>query len=138
MTTDQMNGIINDICNFLIAIFGISITLFTVLYSFILNKKEELRVISNLIKNDKASTLDYQKELFCKASIKIWKSINTHFIILTCVSFLSYITFYVLKTLIQKSFVFESIVTLAFLIIIYISYLLSRTIIGYLKNTQNI
>lgn len=50
-----MNAIINDISTFSLSIFSIGMTVFTVIYSFISNKKEYLNEVSSTIIFGKAS-----------------------------------------------------------------------------------
>ena len=49
-----MNTLINDISSFNLAIFGIGVTIFKVIYSFITNKKEYMNEITDIIISGKA------------------------------------------------------------------------------------
>lgn len=86
-----MDSIIKDICNFQLSIFGISITLFTVLYSFILNKREELRSYNEQIKTGTANPIITQKYNFAKSYIKKVKEVNRHLKRLVIISLLCYL-----------------------------------------------
>jgi len=67
-----------DLWNFHLVLIGVSLSIFTLLYSFILNKRDELRVISEQIKSgDKNPTL-VQKERFAIKYIYRLKKINTN------------------------------------------------------------
>lgn len=81
-----MDSIIKDICNFELSVFGISITLFTVLYSFILNKRDELRSYSEQIKTGTANPIITQKYNFAKSYIKRVKEVNRHLKCLVIIS----------------------------------------------------
>jgi hypothetical protein len=70
-----------------IAIFGIAFTLFTLFFSFIFNKREELRNISNTIKEGKGVLETKKKEKFAVIHIQKLKSLNNHIIILLSLSF---------------------------------------------------
>ena len=48
---DILNNLLSDIGNFSLVVFGFTATLFTVIYSFIINKRENLKEISDKIKN---------------------------------------------------------------------------------------
>lgn len=50
-----LNNILGDIGNFSLVIFGFTATLFTVIYSFTINKRENLKEISDKIKNGEAN-----------------------------------------------------------------------------------
>jgi hypothetical protein len=136
MTTEQ-STIINDICNFLLVIFGVSVTLFTVLYSFIFTKNEELKIINEQLKLGKDLISMTQRKTFCIMYISIWKVINYHLIILTCLTFLSYLTIYVINK-IGKLDIFKMTIVYAVLIVAYISYLLYKIIRGYLGQIPKI
>lgn len=86
-----MDSIIKDICNFQLSIFGISITLFTVLYSFILNKRDELRSYNEQIKTGTANPIITQKYNFAKSYIKKVKEVNRHLKRLVIISLLCYL-----------------------------------------------
>ena len=57
-------NILNDFLNLFLVIFGIAITLFTVIYSFIINKKDELNKVLESINNGITSPLIDQKRYF--------------------------------------------------------------------------
>jgi hypothetical protein len=78
MATTTINDILSDLWNFYLVLIGISLSIFTLLYSFILNKRDELKTISEQIKNgDKSPTL-LQKERFAIKYIFHLKKINTN------------------------------------------------------------
>lgn len=85
----KINSLLNDIWNFQLVIFGLSVTLFTLLYSFIIVKREELKNISNQIKSSQSQPLTFQKESFAKNYIIKLKKINQKLLILTATSFLT-------------------------------------------------
>jgi hypothetical protein len=84
----KINEVLNDVWNFQLILFGLAVTLFTVLYSFIITKRDELRNISDLIKNGDQSALTLQKENFAKNYILRLKKINNHLVILISVTFI--------------------------------------------------
>lgn len=89
MMTDinRINILLNDIWNFQLIIFGLAVTLFTVLYSFIIAKRDELREISELLKSGDQTIIIKPKEIFAKIYILKLKKINDHLFILIIVSF---------------------------------------------------
>ena len=94
---EQMLSIFNDICNFQLVIFGIGITLFTVLYSFILNKRDDLRGYSELIKFGKADPLTLQKNELAKSYINRFKKVNNHLINIVIIALLIYVASWIVK-----------------------------------------
>ncbi len=59
---DFLENILTDISNFSLVIFGFCATLYTVVYSFILNKKDSLSEIIELFKLGEKATLHTLKE----------------------------------------------------------------------------
>jgi len=70
-----------------IAIFGIAFTLFTLFFSFIFSKREELRTISDMIKDGKGTLEIKKREKFVVKHIQKLKLLNKHIIILLSSSF---------------------------------------------------
>lgn len=92
----SINDILSDLWNFHLVLIGISLSIFTLLYSFILTKRDELKTISEQIKNgDKSPTL-LQKERFAIRYISRLKKFNTNclyiFIISTFLCCWSWVT----------------------------------------------
>ena len=85
-----MNPLINDICTFCLSIFGIGITLFTVIYSFISNKIEYMNEISHVITLGKACPETKAKYLIARKYIQKQKRINAIILSITIVSFVNY------------------------------------------------
>ena len=73
-----INDILSDLWNFHLVLIGISLSIFTLLYSFILNKRDELKAISEQIKNGNKSPILVQKERFAIKYISRLKKINTN------------------------------------------------------------
>lgn len=78
MEDSDFLNILSDLTNFNLAIFGISITIFTVLYAFILNRKDAIREMNIIIKSGKASPSLVQKASFFVSHIESWKELNFH------------------------------------------------------------
>ena len=69
---------LSDLWNFHLVLVGISLSIFTLLYSFILNKRDELKTISEQIKNGDKSPILVQKERFAIRYISRLKKFNTN------------------------------------------------------------
>jgi RsiW-degrading membrane proteinase PrsW (M82 family) len=96
MEISTVNNCLSDLWNFHLVLIGISVSIFVLLYSFILNKRDELKTISEQIKNgDKNPTL-VQKERFAIKYISRLKKFNTNilcvFIVSTFLCFWSWVT----------------------------------------------
>lgn len=125
-------------------LFGIGITVFTVLYSFILNKKNELSVFTEQKKRQKNSikTILDQKILFANKYILSAKKINFHLLILVFYTFaISILSFFAmgLKSFLCKetSEIVNSILTLlTVLSLIYILIMLIKVTIRYIKESK--
>jgi uncharacterized membrane protein HdeD (DUF308 family) len=78
MEITTINSILSDLWNFHLVLIGISLSIFTLLYSFILNKRDELKTISEQIKNGDKSPILVQKERFAIRYISRLKKINTN------------------------------------------------------------
>ncbi|RTZ09851.1 hypothetical protein EKM05_05980 [Flavobacterium sp. GSP27] len=84
----KINILLNDMWNFQLILFGLAVTLFTVIYSFIISKRDELRSIADTIKNGEQTAMIKQKETFAKNYIIRLKKINNNLIILILTTFL--------------------------------------------------
>ena len=80
-----------------LSLFGITITIFTVLYSFILSKKSELHSLSEMSNfSKKADPLLEQKISFATVFIKKIRSLNTHFFALGLLTLLLSISSFII------------------------------------------
>lgn len=76
-----LENILSDISNFSLVIFGFCATLYTVIYSFILNKKDALSEISELLKLGNKVPLHTLKESTYINYIKRMRKFNRYIII---------------------------------------------------------
>jgi hypothetical protein len=74
-------NILADISNFALVIFGFCATLYTVIYSFILNKKESLNEIIELLKLGEKVTLHTLKETSYSNYISRMRKFNSYIIL---------------------------------------------------------
>lgn len=133
-------NILNDFLNLFLVIFGIAITLFIVIYSFIINKKDELNKVLESINNGITSPLIDQKRYFTISQIKRYKKINTHLIIITTSSIslyiISFITNRILPNFDFKIIMFYCICIITTILFIYILIIITKVIFHYKKNTK--
>ena len=118
-----------------IAVFGITFTLFTLFFSFIFSKREELRSIKNSVIEGKTTLETQQKEKFAIRHILKLKNINKHILILLCFSFIMSVSSFLCKNL--KSICIEiTFIVLTILLISYLVILFSIIVIYYKKSTK--
>jgi len=78
MDISFINNCLSDLWSFHLILIGISLSIFTLLYSFILNKRGELKTISEQIKNSGKNPTIEQKERFAISYIRRLKKFNTN------------------------------------------------------------
>lgn len=134
------NSLLGDIGNFVLVVFGFSVTLFTVLYSFILGKREQLKEFSDKIKNGSQDPLIHQRHSNAKKFIERFKRFNNHLIVTIFVDLIVYISCMFIKYFINDIGVKEtSTMTIgisAIFIIIYVAIMLTLTVKDYLRITK--
>jgi uncharacterized membrane protein HdeD (DUF308 family) len=88
MGIEFINDILNDLWHFHLIIIGIALSIFTLLYSFILNKIDELKAISEQIKieGSKTNPILVQRERFAVNYILRLKKINKGCILIFLIS----------------------------------------------------
>jgi hypothetical protein len=136
----EFNNILSDISNINLVILGISITIFTVVYSFLINKKQELIKLSNNTKINGSNPQEKQLIYFFKKYTNRYTKINNHFIKMAFFSFTIFIFSIVLNRFFFKELTnfnklaFWTLVTLTTLLIIYFIATFIKVIIDYKKD----
>lgn len=134
------NSLLGDIGNFVLVVFGFSVTLFTVLYSFILSKREQLKEFSDKIKNGSQDPLIHQRHSNAKKFIERFKRFNNHLIVTIFVDLIVYTSCMFIKYFISNIEVKETSTLLmgifAIFIIIYVAVMLTLTVKDYLRITK--
>ncbi|MET3035914.1 hypothetical protein ABXT08_07430 [Chryseobacterium sp. NRRL B-14859] len=92
-----LENILADITNFTLVIFGFCATLYTVIYSFVLNKRESLNEISELLKLGEKVPLHTLKETSYKNYILRMKKFNFYIIICLWFSLVMYVLALIVK-----------------------------------------
>jgi uncharacterized protein YpmS len=125
MDISFVNNCLSDLWNFHLVLIGISLSIFTLLYSFILNKRDELKAISEQIKSSGKNPTIEQKERFSISYIRRLKKFNANclcvFIVSTFLCCWSWITLRLIKDC-QLSLKQLFLVIIAFLTIILCLY----------------
>lgn len=139
LTTINIDTFLNDLWTIHLAIFSITITLFTVLFSFLFTKKEELKTVMHLIKHSKEmSLINEQKAYLLPIYINGLKRINSKLLLLLISSFIVFIASYIaarfITNVVYKERCFYALISLSILTICFLSYSLFE-VIGYYKKT---
>lgn len=126
----------SDLWTLHLTFIGILLSLITLLYSFILSKKDELKLVTEQIKLGDSSPLVIQKKNFAIAYIKRLVTINCHcFCILLISIFLASCSWIGMRFL-KGDIVFGVLVAIAALTIIVIGYIIYLAI-RILKQYKN-
>jgi len=137
---DTLNNILGDIGNFSLVVFGFSATLFTVLYSFILTRRESLLEINERIKLNNGDPFLSKKKSGALNYILRVKVINRNLIFVLFSSFVFYIVSIVLKylslTYIEKKYWVIALTILVMGTSIFVIYIILKTVKDYLKTTK--
>lgn len=135
----QIIALVGDVANFNLGIFGIAITLFTVLYAFILSKKDSLIQLNDIIKSGDSTPQIIQRVTFYYIHVKKWKKINVHLRIIIIISFIFFIAGYIIKYLPVTNFILNlgiCLIILSILLLFYIVSILILVFINYEKSTE--
>lgn len=95
--TELLDDIISDISSMSLTMFGIEITLFTVIYSFIVGKKAYLKEVNETIRVEGSSPHLDSLKYFANENIRILKSINIKIFYLTICSISLYLVCLIIK-----------------------------------------
>ncbi|WP_422092148.1 hypothetical protein [Tenacibaculum ovolyticum] len=135
-----MNESLGNISNINLAFLGICLTLFTVIYSFILNYRETLKenTLERSLGNNSPSLK--QKISFLKKNIKTFKSVNYHLKIIIYLSFIQFLipilTIDFIDCMYYKGILVKILKISFYLEMIYMIVLLFRIMRFYEKQTK--
>lgn len=129
-----MNNVINDICTFSLSLFAIGMTIFTVIYSFISNKKEYLNEISDIILSGKAGPETRAKYKIAEGYIQRQKKYNRTILFISILSLVVYAISLLYLRIYPESTVLEYVTVFLFLILVVSFFLaLSKFIVNYMR-----
>lgn len=134
------SNILTDITNFFLVVLGISVTLFTVIYSFIVNKRDEvIKINDELIKGNSNPYLQ-QKKSFNILYIKNFKRWNKHLIGVALMSLLSFLlSFWVNRFMAScksQLICFKILIILFLLVLIYLFFMIIFMYVDFNKRTK--
>lgn len=139
---ELMQDCFSDLWTLYLTLIGILLSILTLLYSFIISKKDELKIIAEQIKLDGATPLINQRKSFAISYIKRLASINKKCFVLLHISIFMDILCWVGM---RFSFIFDNtillwllVVTTAFTILIggYTIYMGYKLVRQYLSDTK--
>lgn len=107
-----LNNCLSDFGTFYITVSGILLSIFTLIYSFIKNKKNELKIISERIKLGDNDPINKQRHKFATEYFLSLVRLNKK-----CIYLLSSTTFFTIFSYIGKYFQDKMILEMLFLII---------------------
>ena len=136
MINDVQLSILENLCNLNFSVFSVGVTLLTVLMSFIISKKDELKVYNSLYKhNDREVTLK-GKITGARSYIFMLRRFTMHVIIIIFSSILTY-SVYWLKMITEPTIhMYYTVVTLSIGTILYIVFLLVCVTVFFLRDTK--
>lgn len=104
MEKSDLQNILGELTNANLVILGISITIFTVVYSFLANKKMDLNKLTNKISNNQANPFDNQQKYFALNYIKQFSKINEKLLHLIIASFVLFLTIFIFNRFLLDTF----------------------------------
>lgn len=133
-------NILNDITNFFLVVLGITITLFTVIYSFIVNRKEELTKINEEINLGKSTPALQQKKHFNLIYIKKFIVWNRHLLILAIISLIIFVLCFLtnrkISDVIVKNYFYNFIIIIFYFTILYLFIVLWKIALDFRRKSK--
>lgn len=137
MSSAEIEKALNIAFGFEFGVFGITITLFTVIYSFMLNKRGELLIFNDIFKRRKTeSPILNQKISFARNYIKKSKDLNIHLMILSVISLIISITTFILILFSINNWCVYLVLAFTLITVIYILTLLIIIFDKFIKETN--
>ncbi len=146
---DSWINLLSDISNFALVIFGFCATLYTVIYSFILSKKESLNELNELIKLNIEVPLQTIKETSYKNYINRMRRFNFYIIYCLWCSLFIYITSLIIKyfkfyenkleisdKIVVEGFLVYILLILTIILFLCIVLLIRKSIVTYNRTTK--
>lgn len=117
-------NIIQEIANFNLSLFGIGITLLTVLISFVLSKKDEVKVYSDLYKTSLMDLSLKGKIEYSIQYVRYLRKVIKHIVLICILSISSYLIYWIDKFVntnwIIYTMIFSSVISMVYLVFLVI------------------
>lgn len=127
--------IIQDIANFNLSLFGIGITLLTVLISFVLSKKDEVKVYSDLYKTSHIDLSLKGKIQYSIQYIRYLRKIIIHIALISLLSICSYLLYWI-DQFVSTDWIIYAMISIAVPSFIYAIVLITCIMIFFWKYTK--
>lgn len=143
MENSDLQNILGELTNANLVILGISITIFTVIYSFLANKKIDLNKLTNKINQSQSNPFDNQQKYFALKYIKQFSKTNEKFLHLIFASFALFLSIFIFNRFLIDTFqkfkelIFYIFCSLTFIVLLYFVYVFIDLIKKY-KNELTI
>lgn len=131
---DQTNTI-QDISNLNLSLFGIGITLLTVLISFTISKKDEVKVYSDVYKTSSMDLSLKGKIVYSIKYIKRLRKAIIHIGLISAMSILSYMMYWIDKFL-DIGWIVYAMIIITFICLVYIITLIINTLLFFWRYTN--
>lgn len=136
MLSEEQLIILNNLWNLNFSIFGIGVTLLTVLISFLITKKDELRVYDKLYKHQNSDVTLKGKITSAIIHIKKLRRFTYHIIVIICSSLIVYSTSWISIVFDFNQYMLYVVECTSALILIYIITLLVAAISFFWRYTK--
>ena len=124
MEKSNIQNILAELTNTNLVILGLSVTIFTVIYSFLVNKKNELNALNDKMRNNQSNPFDNQQKHFALTYIKKFKAVNQKLLHLIAGSSFLFITIFISNRFLLESLKdFQDALMFAFFILTAIAIL---------------
>lgn len=132
----NIDSIIDFLFNINLSLFGIGITILTVLLSFVITKKDEVKVYSDIYKSGQADPTIKGKISLSIQYIKKLRRIIVHIIVICIISLLSVLSSWIFNSLTCNDIIIYASFGLTILLIGYIIILLWKILSFFWKYTK--
>ncbi|GAB3721941.1 hypothetical protein GCM10028816_09360 [Spirosoma lituiforme] len=139
MKDETIVNLFSDMSSLSFGIFSVAISIFTVLYAFILSRKDSLRELNDIIKTGNANPyLSHKVSIFIAHTNK-WRAINKHMLVIIISSILIYalcIFFKYIPVTCFTKFMVKIMLVLSGILITYIGIMMAVVFKRYFKETS--
>ena len=120
MTVELIKALYSDLWTLLLTFIGVLLSILTLFYSFVLGKRDELKIINEMIKAGDKSPLTLQRKTFSIKYIKRLKKINSKCFYALLLSILAAIFCWIGMRVLFSNWMFHLVIILTAIIIGYL------------------
>jgi cell division protein FtsL len=129
MENSDLQNILGELTNANLVVLGLSISIFTVIYSFLVNKKNDLNKLTEKINNNQVNPFDNQQRYFALKYIKQFSKVNEKLLYIILATTVLFIAIFVFNRFLfdavgyYKVFLFYSFIVLTAVSLFYFLYI---------------